>query len=191
MRIAIDIDSTLHHYWDELAGSAKRRFGVDLPYEHQHTWKITRLRDEQLRACIADTHSAQAIARAEPYPHAVEIVNAWHEAGHWIHVTSHRAEDCHAATGDWLAAIGLQFDDLHCSYDKVSRCIELDIDVLIDDSPITLARAIENGMVAATLVHPWNRDLCEEEAEIVSAEDWPGLAEALEVRLPRLRRAAA
>ena len=24
MRIAIDIDSTLHHYWDELAGSAKR-----------------------------------------------------------------------------------------------------------------------------------------------------------------------
>jgi hypothetical protein len=191
MRIAIDIDSTLHHYWDELAGSAKRRFGVDLPYEHQHTWKITRLRDEQLRACIADTHSAKAIARAEPYPHAVEIVNAWHEAGHWIHVTSHRAEDCHAATGDWLAAIGLQFDDLHCSYDKVSRCIELDIEVLIDDSPITLGRAIENGIVAATLVHPWNRDLCEEEAEIVSAEDWPGLAEALEVRLPRLRRAAA
>jgi uncharacterized protein len=62
--------------------------------------------------------------------------------------------------------------------------------VLIDDSPITLMRAIENGMVAATLVHPWNRDLCEEEAEVVSAEDWPGLADALEVRLPQLRRAA-
>ena len=62
--------------------------------------------------------------------------------------------------------------------------------MLIDDSPITLVRAIENGMVAATLVHPWNRDLCEEEAEVVSADDWPGLADALEVRLPRLRRAA-
>ena len=35
-------------------------------------------------------------------------------------------------------------------------------------------------MVAATLVHPWNRDLCEEEADVVSADDWPGLAAALE-----------
>ena len=33
MRIAIDIDSTLHHYWGELAQSAKRRFGVELPYD--------------------------------------------------------------------------------------------------------------------------------------------------------------
>jgi uncharacterized protein len=190
MRIAIDIDSTLHHYWDELAVSAKRRFGVELPYDHQHTWKITRLRDEQLRACIADTHSDAAIARARPYPHAVETVNAWHEAGHWIHITSHRAEGCHAATGAWLAAIGLRHDDLHCSYDKVSRCVELDVDVLIDDSPVTLGRALDHGMVAATLVHPWNQDLCEEEADIVSAEDWPGLAAALELRLPPLRRAA-
>jgi hypothetical protein len=68
--------------------------------------------------------------------------------------------------------------------------VELDVEVLIDDSPVTLAKALENGLVAATLVHPWNRDLCEEEIDIVSAEDWPGLAAALELRLPRLRRAA-
>jgi FMN phosphatase YigB (HAD superfamily) len=190
MRIAIDIDSTLHHYWDELAESAKRRFGVDLPYDQQHTWKISRLRDEQLRAAIADTHSDTAIARAQPYPDAVEIVNAWHEAGHWIHITSHRAEHCHPATARWLADIGLQYDDLHCSYDKISRCVELDVAVLIDDSPVTLARALENGMVAATLVHPWNRELCEEEIDVISAEDWPGLAASLEQRVPLLRRAA-
>jgi hypothetical protein len=189
MRIAIDIDSTLHHYWDELADSAKRRFGVDLPYDQQHTWKISRLRDEQLRAAIADTHSDAAIARAQPYPDAVNIVNAWHEAGHWIHIASHRAERCHPATERWLADIGLQYDDLHCSYDKIRRCVELDIDVLIDDSPVTLARAIENGMVAATLVHPWNRELCEEEDEVICADDWPGLAAALERRLPPLGRA--
>jgi uncharacterized protein len=190
MRIAIDIDSTLHHYWDELADSAKRRFGVELPYDEQHTWKISRLRDEQLRAVIADTHSNAAIARAQPYPHAVEIVNAWHDGGHWIHITSHRAEACHPATEEWLAAIGLRYDDLHCSHDKVSRCVELDVEVLIDDSPVTLVKALEHGMVAATLVHPWNRDLCEEETEVVCGDDWPGLAAALEQRLPRLRRAA-
>jgi hypothetical protein len=189
MRIAIDIDSTLHHYWDELAAAAKRRFGVDLPYEHQHTWTITRLRDEQLRAAIADTHSDSAIARARPYPHAVETINAWHAAGHFIHVTSHRAERCRAATERWLADIGLAHDDLHCSHDKIGRCVELGIDVLIDDSPVNLARALEAGMVAATLVHPWNRELCDEE-DVVCAQDWPALAAALERRCSLQRRAA-
>ena len=33
MRFAIDIDSTLHPYWDQLAEIAKRRYGVDLPYD--------------------------------------------------------------------------------------------------------------------------------------------------------------
>ena len=45
-------------------------------------------------------------------------------------------------------------------------------------------------MVGATLVHPWNRDLCEEDAEVVSAADWPGLAAALARRCPPLQRAA-
>jgi uncharacterized protein len=47
VRIAIDIDSTLHHYWDQLAAAARRRFGVDLPYDQQVTWGITLLRPEQ------------------------------------------------------------------------------------------------------------------------------------------------
>jgi uncharacterized protein len=189
MRIAIDIDSTLHHYWDELAAAARRRFGVDLPYDQQHTWTISRLREEQLRAAIADTHSDEAIARAKPYPHAVETVNAWHAAGHFIHVTSHRAERCYPATARWLDAIGLAYDDLHCSRDKVGRCVELRIDVLIDDSPVNLVRALEAGMVAATIAHPWNREVCEEE-DVVCAHDWPGLAAALERRCSRLSRAA-
>ena len=42
VRIAIDIDSTLHHYWDELADSAKRRFGVELPYGDD-AWQVVDL----------------------------------------------------------------------------------------------------------------------------------------------------
>jgi hypothetical protein len=179
VRIAVDIDSTLHHYWDELAAASRRRFGVDLPYGEQRTWMITRLRDEQLQAAIADTHSDVAIARARPYPHAVETINGWHAGGHFIHVTSHRAERCRPATARWLADIGLEHDDLNCSSDKIGRCLELGIDLLIDDSPVNLERALEEGMCAATLVHPWNADLCEEEHDVISGRDWPALAEAL------------
>ena len=48
----------------------------------------------------------------------------------------------------------------YCSYDKVSRCREIGIDVLIDDSPGEPAgERAEAGITAATLVHPWNREL--------------------------------
>jgi len=178
MRIAIDIDSTLHHYWDVLSASAKRRFGIDLPYDHQLTWAITRLRGEQLRACVDDTHSDAAIAAAKPYPGAVEVVNAWHEAGHFIHITSHRAERCHGATARWLADIGLHHDELYCSADKLTRCREIEIDLLIDDSPVNIAGALEAGIAAATLRHPWNADVCDE-GDVVCAENWTDLARRL------------
>jgi uncharacterized protein len=189
MLIAIDIDSTLHHYWDQLAEAAKRRFGVDLIYDEQRTWRITRLREEQLYAAIADTHSDAVIARAEPYPHAVEIINRWHAAHHQIHITSHRAERSIPATQRWLEQIGLEYDELHCSFDKIGHCREVGADILIDDSPVNIARAIEAGMIAATLVHPWNFDVCEEE-DVVCAHTWRLLAAALELRCPSLRRAA-
>jgi uncharacterized protein len=179
MRIAIDIDSTLHHYWPLLSAAAKRRFGIDLPYEQQFSWGISRLREEQVRVCVQDTHSDEAIAGARPYPHAVDTVNAWHDAGHWIHITSHRAEHCHAATQRWLDDIGLRYHDLYCSYDKIARCREVGIDLLIDDSPANIVRALDAGIRAATLCHPWNQDVCEEE-DVVCGRDWPELGRRLQ-----------
>lgn len=179
MRIAIDIDSTLHHYWDLLAASAKRRFGVDLRYEEQRTWAITRLKPEQLRCCIEETHTDEVILAARPYPGAVEAINAWAEAGHFIHVTSHRDVSAHDATERWLRAIGLRFDELYCSDDKLARCREIGIDVLIDDCPDHLVAAVDAGMIAATIEHPWNEEVRETE-DIVSAPDWPGLATRLQ-----------
>ena len=185
MRIAIDIDSTLHHYWDQFAAAAKRRFGVELPYEEQ-LWHIDRLRPEQIRACVAETHSEERILGAEPYPDAVATVTAWHEAGHFIHVTSHRHDGSLAATARWLERIGLPYDDLHVSSDKISRCKEIGIELLVDDSPVNLLAAVEAGIAAATILHPWNREICEEE-DVVCAEDWTGLAHALAPLLERTR----
>ena len=179
MRIAVDIDSTLHHYWDQLAAVARRRFGVDLPYDTQHTWRITALRPEQVHVCVAETHRDASVLAAEPYPGAVEAITAWHDAGHFIQVTSHRTAEAHAATERWLEQIGLPYDELYCSFDKVARCLELEIDVLIDDSPVTLVKAGDVGITPATILHPWNRELCDEE-DIVCASDWPTLARRLE-----------
>jgi hypothetical protein len=178
MRIAIDIDSTLHHYWDVLSRAARDRFGVDLPYEQQITWGITLLKPRQVQACVEDTHRDAAILDATPYPGAVETVRAWREAGHFIHITSHRAVSAQGATATWLQQIGLPYDELYCSMDKIARCQEIGIDLLVDDSPVNIARAVDAGIAVATIRHPWNRDVCEDE-DVVCAEDWAELRREL------------
>ena len=184
MRIAIDIDSTLHHYWDVLSEVSVRRFGIELPYDEQFTWGITRLRPDQLELCIEESHTNERILAGTPYPGAVEAVSRWHQQGHFVHVTSHRDRDRRDATAAWLQRIGLPFDDLHCSYDKVSRCVELEIDLLIDDGPENLSAALDQGILGATIGHPWNRDVCEEE-DILCARDWTELEQLLEPLLAR------
>jgi uncharacterized protein len=177
-RIAIDIDSTLHPYWEQLEEIAERRFGVKLPYAEQRSWGITELAEHQLREAVEETHADHNILSAEPYPGAVETVTIWRDSGHWIHITSHRATTCHGATEQWLGRIGLPYDDLYCSYDKVTRCVELDIDVLVDDSPVNLRRAADEGILGATLIHPWNEDVIDGR-KIVGARDWAALRELL------------
>jgi uncharacterized protein len=179
VRIAIDIDSTLHHYWDVLERLAQERFGVLVPYAEQRTFDMPGLEREQVRKLIEESHRDEHVLAAVPYPGAVETVRAWHAAGHWIHVTSHRSAASRAATVRWLAAIGMPYDDLHCSDDKLTRARELGIELLIDDAPDNLRGALESGMRAATLVHPWNEDLCEE-GDVVCAPDWPALRARLE-----------
>jgi uncharacterized protein len=183
-RIGIDIDSTLHHYWEVFAAIVRRRTGHDLPYATQEDWHIGALDPAVLRECVAETHADEHVLAAEPYPGAVEAVRRWHEAGHFIHITSHRSTDAHAATERWLDRIGLPYDELYCSFDKVTRCVEIGIDVLVDDSPVNLVRAREEGIRGATLLHPWNREVVAEHG-IVAAADWPGLEAALEPILAR------
>ena len=186
MRIAIDIDSTLHHYWDRLSAAALRRFGVDLPYEEQLDWGITRLRHDQLHLCIQETHCEAAILAGEPYPDAVETVRRWHDDGHFIHVTSHR--DPRPATPRRAGWSRSACPSTTCTArtTRSAAASSSSIDLLIDDSPENIPRAIDHGILVATIAHPWNREVCEEE-DVICAADWRGLAAKLD---PLLRRRA-
>ena len=173
-RIALDIDSTLHDYWPLFRRVVHERHGLDLPYEEQREWGTTLLPRDDVVACIEETHSDENILGADPYPDAVETVAEWHRHGHWIHITSHRRDYARGATARWLEQIAMPFDDLHCSFDKVSRCVELGIDVLVDDSPVNLIKAKREGIVAATLVHPWNEEVVAA-GDAIGAQNWAEL----------------
>jgi uncharacterized protein len=186
-KIALDIDSTLHPYWDLLQRVVKERYGIELPYEEQRDWGITALERDAVIHCVEETHSDENIAAGVPYPDAVETVKDWHRRGHWIHVTSHRRMSTRQATEGWLAAIGMPYDDLHCSFDKVPRCVELGIHVLVDDSPVNIAKAQAAGIIPATIVHPWNEELVERDG-VIGARDWSGLRARLDPVLERIDR---
>jgi uncharacterized protein len=175
-KIALDIDSTLHNYWDVFSRVVQKRCGLELSYSEQSTWQIARLDGSQLHACVAETHSDANILSARPYDGAVEAVANWHRDGHFIHITSHRDQGAWAATRLWLDRIGLAYDELYCSFDKVSKCIEIGIDLLIDDSPVNIERASSAGIATATIIHPWNVKACTSNGTI-GARDWHELAD--------------
>lgn len=64
--------------------------------------------------------------------------------------------------------------------------IALDIDIPVDDSPVALERAREEGILVATLLHPSNRELKGEDG-FIAAQDWGEPRERLEPRLDGLR----
>ena len=73
----------------------------------------------------------------------------------------------------------MPYDDLHCSFDKVSRCVELGIDVLVDDSPVNLIKAKKAGIVGATLIHPWNEEIVAA-GDAIGAPSWHELRAKLD-----------
>jgi hypothetical protein len=60
----------------------------------------------------------------------------------------------------------------------------------VDDSPVNIAKAREAGIVAATIVHPWNEEIVATDG-VIGARDWNGLRAALDPVLERLDRAPA
>ena len=179
MRITIDIDSTLHHYWPIFAELISERFGVSPVYEEQVEWGVTGLRRDQVKEVVRQTHADERILACDPYPGAVEVVTNWRRRGHYIQVASHRAPTAARATRTWLRKIGLEYNELHLSYDKVTHAVATGSGLLIDDSPVVLRSALDRGMCAAAIVHPWNRSMVQA-GEVVGGRDWSELGAKLE-----------
>lgn len=179
MLVAIDVDSTLHDYWEQFSAAALALHGVELPYADQRQWSVDCLTREQVKAVVATTHDDERIAAAIAYDGAAEVISTWKQAGHEILITTHRRPDAYAATADWLSAQNIAFDQLRCGFKKVDHCREVGVGLLIDDAPENLESALAEGIAVATISHPWNAATLRQNAEITYAKDWPALGRAL------------
>ena len=193
MRIAIDIDSTLHHYWDVLSDAARRRFGIDLPYEEQFDLGHHAAEARAARSvCIDETHSDAAILAGRPYPGAVETVNAWHEAGplhphHQPPRTSARTRPPSAGCDEiglpLRRALLLLRQGRPLPRDRHRRAHRR--------HPVNLAARPRRGHRRRRRSPPVEPRRLRGGGRARCADDWPGLARALEPVPERDRRRAA
>lgn len=152
--IVVDIDNTLWDFapvlWERL-----RRINPEVPRPSE--WNEWRFWDgyidrQSLYNAIDEIHIHQG--SYSPYPEARSFLTALRENGSYIIIASHRQQEAYEPTIKWLHMFDLPFEELHLSIDK--SVLFADCCAIIDDSPITVDKAAQAGIVRAGLRHPWN-----------------------------------
>ena len=154
----IDIDNTLWQFSDAFYLELKK-INKDFPTPDQ--WCTYDLWEgycsvEDFITAINTIHHNQDSDQYQPYPESRDFLSSLREHGFHIIIASHRMPETRQPTERWLARHGLLYDELHLSFDKT--VLFPTADVVVDDSPLTLVKAIESGALGAGLLFPWNRN---------------------------------
>jgi len=153
-KIIVDIDNTL---WDlaPVLYEGLKSFNNRLPppsYWYQWDFWKGYVSERILYGVLRDIHLKQDIYK--PYDSAEQFLSYLKDEGFYIIIASHREKGTFDATQKWLVMNNLVFDEVHLSYDKsvlFDQCW-----AIVDDSPITLNKAKQAGIVRAGLKNPWN-----------------------------------
>jgi hypothetical protein len=153
----IDIDNTLWQFCDAFYLELKK-INANFPTPDQ--WSLFNFyegycSDGDFFAAIDAVHFKQDSDQYRPYPEARPFLSSLRERGYDIIIASHRKEDTRQPTERWLARHRLPYDELHLSFDKTTLFGRAD--VVVDDAPQTLEKAVKSGVLAAGLLFPWNR----------------------------------
>ncbi|MBU4371657.1 MAG: hypothetical protein L6300_12890 [Syntrophaceae bacterium] len=154
----IDIDNTLWQFSDAFYLELKK-FNNNFPTPDQWcTYDIWEgyCSVEDFITAINTIHHNQDNDKYHPYPESQGFLSSLKEHGFHIILASHRMKEMRQPTERWLARHRLPYDELHLSLDKTVLFPKADI--VVDDSPLTLEKAIESGALGAGLSFPWNRD---------------------------------
>jgi hypothetical protein len=158
-RAIIDIDNTLWHFCDALYDQLRKinkTFPTPDNWINWDMWEGFCSIDEFLGAVNA-VHLKQHDDNYLPYPEAQDFLINLKENGYHIIIASHRSPDYRKQTKKWLEKHGLVYDELHLSFHK-TELFDMSTDVVVDDSPHVLEKAVDKGVMAVGLLFPWNRE---------------------------------
>lgn len=151
----IDIDNTL---WDfatilyEEISKLNPQMPMPDKWIHWDFWKDF-LRAEEFYSIINKIHCRQDSFGV--FPDAEDFLRELKANNYKIIIASHREENSRIPTINWLIKHNLTFDELHLSYDKT--VLFPFCNIVVDDSPHVLERAINSNIIATGLEFAWNR----------------------------------
>jgi len=153
----IDIDNTLWQFSDAFYLALKK---INKHFPTPDQWRTYNIWEgycsaEDFVAAINAIHLNQDNDQHRPYPESQGFLSSLKEHGFHIIVASHRVPATKQPTERWLASHRLPYDELHLSSNKT--VLFPGADVVVDDSPLTLEKAIESGAMGAGLSFPWNK----------------------------------
>ncbi len=154
----IDIDNTLWQFCDVFYEEL-RKINRDFPIiENWTNWNLWEgyCSEEEFFCAVNAIHLRQDSDDFQPYPEAKGFLSTLKQNGYHITIASHRSPEFMDQTQRWLRKHGLVYDDIHLSYHK-TELINPNTNVVVDDAPQVLEKAVENGAVATGLLFPWNR----------------------------------
>jgi 5' nucleotidase, deoxy (Pyrimidine), cytosolic type C protein (NT5C) len=154
----IDIDNTLWHFCDVFYEEL-RKINKDFPtpanWTHWDIWEGYCTKQE-FHGAVTAIHVRQDSDDFKPYPEARRFLSTLKQNGYHITIASHRSPEFMTQTKRWLRKHGLVYDEIHLSFNKI-ELINAKTDVVVDDAPQVLERAVTNGALATGLLFPWNK----------------------------------
>jgi hypothetical protein len=154
----IDIDNTLWQFCDAFYEEL-RKINANFPIPENWTrWDLWEgyCTELDFSKAINTIHADQDNERFQPYPEAKGFLFALRQNGYHITIASHRDPIYRIPTEKWLNRHGLLYDALHLSHHKTDL-FNRSTDVVVDDAPQVLEKAVESGALATGLLFPWNR----------------------------------
>jgi len=154
----IDIDNTLWQFCDAFYEELKK-VNENFPTPDRWThWDLLEryCSKDDFWGAINAIHFKQDSDRYQPYPEAKGFLSTLKENGYHITIASDRSPDYRKQTERWLGKHGLLYDDLHLIFHK-TKLFDMFTNVVVDDSPQVLEKAVESGAKATGLLFPWNQ----------------------------------
>jgi hypothetical protein len=158
-RAIIDIDNTLWQFCDAFYEEL-RKLNKNFPTpENWTSWELWEgyCTEQDFYQAVNAIHLRQDSDEFKPYPEAKGFLSTLKQNGYHITIASHRSPEFMTQTQKWLKRHGLEYDDIHLSYHK-TELFNAKTNVVVDDSPQVLEKAVESGALATGLLFSWNRE---------------------------------
>jgi 5' nucleotidase, deoxy (Pyrimidine), cytosolic type C protein (NT5C) len=154
----VDIDNTLWQFCDAFYEEL-RKINQDFPtpdnWTHWDLWEGY-CSEQDFYQAVSAVHAKQDSDDFKPYPESKGFLSALEQNGYHITIASHRSPEFLTQTKGWLRKHGLVYHDIHLSFHK-TELIDGRTNVVVDDAPQVLEKAVEQGALATGLLFPWNR----------------------------------